>query len=274
MARITDASGHYQYVLTCAGGANVVTGTVAAGFQVNMASTSAVLAPSDTGGQGGVGGISAGLVVISPVEVVHWDLMCSPTNAACPGTNQLPAAFLYNVTAAANLDPNEFFLTRGYVDAASGLLDPQSLEVVAEYGVDLKFGFTVDTSNSATTTPPGAYGVYPLQAYAVDDSSHNSGWATAVFGATTPPNQGWVAATGVGTQSIPEPQRIRSVRARIGIRSQFADRANDISPPTLAGVYMYRYQLLPGTAVAALKYARVRESVTEVTLPNQSRFFW
>jgi hypothetical protein len=37
---------------------------------------------------------------------------------------------------------------------------------------------------------------------------------------------------------------------------------------------MYRYQILPTTSTVALKYARVRESVTEVTLANQSRFFW
>lgn len=275
-ARITDASGHYQYVMTCAGAGNVISGSVAAGFQVNLAVTSTVLAPIDTGGQGGVAGISAGLVTISPLEVVHWDIQAA---------SSLGANYLYGaVGTAATVDPKEFVLTRGYIDASSSTqaIDPGTLEVVAEYAVDLKFGFTVDQSNPTTTTPVGAYAAYPLYAYTVDDSAHNAAWAATgvgvgapgVWGHSMKPNAPWAPATGVGLQGFPEPQRIRSVRARLAIRSPFADRALNITPPTAVGAYMYRYQIVPPASTNLLKYARVRESITEVTLSNQARYFW
>jgi hypothetical protein len=269
MARITDPSGHYQYVTTCStgGASTVIGGSVAAGFQVNLTGVT-VLTPTSTGGQGGIGGISAGLVVISPVEVAHWDLQ--PANAL--GTNYLFGA----IGTAATVDPLEFVLTRGYVDLATGAVDPLTLEVVAEYAVDLKFGFTVDESNAATVTPPGNYGAYPLYAYTVDDSTHNAGWASpGVWGHSAAPGTAWVPAVGTSLQGQPEPQRIRSVRARIGIRSPFGDRSADITPPTAAGNYLYRYQLLPsGPTAPKLNFARVRESITEVTLSNQARYFW
>ncbi len=253
MARVTDDSGRYMYVMTCQG-ANATSMTATAA-SVNLDPSTTILTTAQTGGRGGTGGLAAGRVIISPLQTVSWQIQPAGSIPAA-GTNA------YGATATA--DPNEYVLTRAFVDAKAGapyLPDPNTLEVVSEYAVDLKFAFTVDSSNPLTTKPPGAYplGSSPFQ-FLLLDSNTNATWAPDV--SLSP----YLAPIG--------PQRIRSVRVRTAIRTATADRIADVVPSasTPGQPYLYRY-FIPGT-LNGLQWARVRTGVTEVSLPNQARYYW
>jgi hypothetical protein len=246
MARLTDDTGRYQYLLTCGGAATTSYG--AAGASINLDPGSNILTPGQTGGRGGVGGIDAGRIVISPVEIVHWQIL--QANSA-----SIPASYHFGATATP--DPNEYVLTRQFVDAVTNLPDPATMEVVSEYAVDLKFAFTVDNA-PANLSNPGAYGAYPLLFLQLDNAA-NANWAGSVAAAPFVAGQG--------------PQRIRSVRVRAAIRTAFADRTVNVAPAINTGQpYMYRY-FIPGV-VTGLQWARVRTGVTEASLPNQARAFY
>jgi prepilin-type N-terminal cleavage/methylation domain-containing protein len=253
MARITDDSGHYVYVLTCGGAGTTSWG--AAGAAVSIDPATKILTTADTRGRGGVAGLGAGRVIISPVELVHWQLQAAST-IPIAGSNG------FGVTAPGVANPNEYVLTRQYVDAVANTPDPNTMEVVSEFAVDLKFAFTVD-SQIPPNNPPGGYlpAANPLLPLLLD-SNTNAAWAYDV--SLSPPlSQG--------------PHRIRSVRVRAAIRAQAPDRIVNVTPasPTFATTgqpYMYRYYI-PGPA-GGLLWARVRTGVTEVSLPNQARFFW
>jgi prepilin-type N-terminal cleavage/methylation domain-containing protein len=247
MARLTDDTGHYLFLLTCPGANTTAYG--AAGASVNIAHASQILTTADTNGHGGVGGFAAGRVIISPVEIVHWQIQ--QASLIPPGT------YNFNVTTAFP-DPNEYVLTRTYVDALTNLPDPTTTEVVAEYAVDLKFAFTVD-GQVPVNVPAGTYvaGTNPFIYMRLDDST-NGTWGYDV--SSQPFND-------------KGPHRIRSVRVRAAFRTPFADRTINVQPPPASGgPYMYRY-FIPGTA-NGLQWARVRTGVTEASLPNQSRFYW
>jgi hypothetical protein len=245
MARLTDDTGRYQFLLTCGG--SVTTSLGAAGASVNLDPSVVLLTPAMTAGRGGVGGISAGRIVISPVEIVHWQIMQATA---------VPANYKFGATTTA--DPNEYVLTRQYVDAVTNQPDPATMEVVSEYAVDLKFAFTVD-NGAAALVPQGAFPVNPFLFLQLD-SPLNGAWSSDV--SKTP----FVAGQ-------PGPQRIRSVRVRAAIRTAFADRTVNVTPvPNTGQPYMYRY-FIPGVA-NGLQWARVRTGVTEASLPNQARSFW
>jgi type II secretory pathway pseudopilin PulG len=247
MARLTDDSGHYQYLLTCGGTATTSFG--ATGASINLDPGSKILTPGQTAGHGGVGGLDAGRIVISPVEIVHWQIL-QATSGSIPAN--------YHFGATGTPDPNEYVLTRQYVDAVTNLPDPATMEVVSEYAVDLKFAFTVD-SEPATLSTPGAApnGTNPILLFQLDSPLNGAPWSNSV--ATQP------FLAGVG------PQRIRSVRVRAAIRTAFPDRIVNVQP--LGGLpYMYRY-FIPGVA-NGLQWARVRTGVTEASLPNQARSYF
>jgi hypothetical protein len=249
MARVTDSdTGHYLYVLTCQG-ANATTYN-AGGAAINIDPNSRVLTTADTRGRGGVAGLGAGKVIVSPVEIVHWQILQASAVPAA-GSNG------YGVTAPGSADPNEYVLTRQYVDAISNNPDPNTMEVVSEYAVDLKFAFTVD-SQVPYNNPPGAYVINPLL-YLQLDSITNQAWAYDVSTVIPYSQQG--------------PQRIRSVRVRTAIRTAAADRIVNVTPvPNTGQPYMFRY-FIPGAA-NGLEWARVRTGVTETALPNQARYYW
>ncbi len=278
LLRLTDPTGRYQYLIGAAGGVGVATVYTATSNPptaiVCLAAGSNVLKTSDTGGLGGVAGFGAGWVIVSPVEVVRWDIQTLAA-AALPTTTSTPAAttpYIYGVTTAA--DPLNFLLTRSFLDFSScgtGApcgLDTSTTEIIAEYAVDLKFGVTIDEfPNPACTifpcpiTAPSYTGNY-LTNLTMDSTSTLAGNA-------------WVDQTSATWTKNVGPQRIRDVQARIGIRSQFADRTVNLPPPA-SNSYIYRYQipasLTPGSG--ALAFARVRENTSEINLPNQARFYW
>jgi len=104
-------------------------------------------------------------------------------------------------------------------------------EIVAEYAIDLKFEALV---TPATGTNQTLLAVTPTAGdiYAITSS----------------------AATG-------QPQRVRSLRARLSVRSREADRTSDI-PGATSGRYRIQVSPVPST------FARVRTVQTDIAIPN------
>jgi hypothetical protein len=134
---------------------------------------------------------------------------------------------------------------------------PETSEVVAEYAVDLKLAFSVDSTIQGDA--------YPSITTLAFDDTNNANWASDVSKGTPTANSG--------------PQRIRSVRARLVTRTALADRTVNV-PLTNYGsqTFLYRYCInsVPSCATSdtTLRWARSRTVTTEVALPNQSSDFF
>jgi hypothetical protein len=136
-------------------------------------------------------------------------------------------------------------------------------EIVAEFAVDLKFGIT-----AAQNITPGLNGL-PNQTGIVTlppgDARIATTWAGDV--ATLP--------AGIQPPGTPGPQLIRSVRARLSVRSREADRTGDVAGTgtRMASVALYRFQL-PGGGDSLPRFARVRTLQADVALRNQMGVMW
>jgi hypothetical protein len=129
-------------------------------------------------------------------------------------------------------------------------------EMVAQFAVDLRFSLTVATSVVGGSDPV-------LETVPDDDVSTT--WAGDITG--LPGNTG--------------PERIKSVRVRLSVRSREADRGEDISSATVTDPSVapgfYRIGLgNPAISVAppGAPFARVRHLQADVALNNQMGIFW
>lgn len=262
IVRVLDFSGRSQFFLTCAnpGASQPVAGIY------NSAGTCAPyvyvqgtpLTASQTGGVGGLQGNGVGGFV-NPVMVVRWEIVSSSSSV-----DKEPAQDLNGLsglpTNIATQDPNKYDLMRSYLDQNGNVL-PTSSEIVAEYAVDMDFSFSVDKGITAGTAP--AITTYDFDA----------------TGSTNNTNVAAVVKPSIVTPATPDPQRIRSVRARLVTRTATADRTLNIAT---TAPFLYRYCLNTGgcpstSAAAALvpaQWARARTIVTEVALPNQAQAFY
>jgi prepilin-type N-terminal cleavage/methylation domain-containing protein len=161
-------------------------------------------------------------------------------------------ADLYAAPAGAPLpedDQGRTELVRTELDHLNAVIEGTE-EVVAEYAVDLKFGATVDTSIFNPAEPKHALANYEIG-------------ASQVYTQTAAPG---IAATG--------PERVRSLRVRLAVRSREADRTSTITGPTLpvtsGSAGLYRFKVKEGEE----RYARVRTLQSEVALVNQAWVFW
>jgi len=116
-------------------------------------------------------------------------------------------------------------------------------EVVAEYAVDFNLQITAVTSFLGTD---------PTLAVIPPSSAQFAKFTGATFG---DPNT--------------RPERIRSVRVRLGVRSREGDRASNLPNPTGGG--LFRFDLGTGNADA---FARVRTFQADVFLHNQGDIAW
>lgn len=271
MVRIADNSNppFYQYGLLCAANPVFFSPGTPATAAINLDPATPIGNPSGSTGRCFTKHFDAstGTARIAAVQVVRWDVVPATT---------LPAQYGL-ISTGPTADANNYVLTRQFVDGA-GVVDPATLEAIAEYVVDLKFAFSVDSTRNGLLNPPGAYprgGPNPLIHLAFDDPN-NATWAYDV-GAFAP-----------GAGPTPGPQRIRSVRFRMVTRTALPDRAQAVAgppaavfPPPTVGTspYMYRYCLgttgAPGVCAAnTVTWARARTDITEVALPNQKSLFY
>jgi len=173
------------------------------------------------------------------VNFVRYDVRNLATNAAFKDT-------IYAATGLAT-DAERTELARVELNTAGEEIAGTE-ELVAEYAVDLAFGITVaNTLDNATGTITG------LKTIAADDDDDDIlGWAGDTAGGAIPPNQG--------------PQRVKSVRVRLSVRSREGDREADIAPGPGVAAGFYRIGLgADGTA----PFARVRTMQADIALRNQ-----
>lgn len=176
-------------------------------------------------------------VAIAPIQRVRWGL--GGESAATLGSGR------WDTETDGTDGVNKLNLERQLL-AADGVTPVGPPELVAEYGVDLRLGLTVDNSTSST---PSMLGI-DMEA------------ADSVF-------SDWAKPATEITGSNIGPQRIRSVRYRLAFRTGIADRTSDL--PTAAGKpYISRFCMQTGTGTCT-RYARVRTAMSEVALVNQAK---
>jgi type II secretory pathway pseudopilin PulG len=258
IVRLVDDSGRSQFLVTCGNPAS--TGIDPSGWPyVQVDATRTPLQTAQTTQTiGALNGLGSGRAWLNPVQIVRWEITSSTSNVA-PEPAQFVAA---SVTSTGTDDPNKYDLMRTILDAD---MNPTAVrEIVAEYVVDLRFAFNVDTGPAVQPgTPPSPL----LVVYPFDEPGHSTANAT-------------VGALALGTPTA-QPQRIRSVRLRMATRAAQPDRIAEIDPvPAYQDSYKYRYCVLPqGNACPAppdnvARWARVRTLTTEVALPNQAKNFY
>jgi prepilin-type N-terminal cleavage/methylation domain-containing protein len=229
--RVLDNTGNYHY------GSIAGTGFSASGAVVITLKANPALTWKRPETNCGFGGFSRGTLanVVNTIRYEIRDLKSLDLPQFRP---------LFNTSATAPGDEKRYELVRVELDS-SGAEMPNSLELVAEYAVDLRFGLTVATTTGAdpslTEYPFGDANVYN---YALDV-------------ATNP--------TAVG------PERIRAVRARFTVRSREADRAAPVPPPAGAPPgTMFRYAM----STDGGSYARARSLTADIQLPNLAGVAW
>jgi Tfp pilus assembly protein PilW len=258
LVRLVDDSGRSQFLATCNGATQTATGINGSGFPYVMVDANAtpIQTANATGTVSALSGYAAGRAWINPVQVVRWEI-----TAANATTDPEPQQYV--LASEANdggIDPNKYDLVRTVLDDT--LSATSVSEVVAEYAVDLKFAFDVDTSPSVL---PGTQPSPTLTVYAFGSASNAS-----------------VAAPVSAQPAGGTPQRIRSIRVRLATRAAQPDRTSSIAvAPAYGDTYTYRYCVLPGAGGACPvppdgveRWARVRTLTTEVALPNQAKNFY
>jgi prepilin-type N-terminal cleavage/methylation domain-containing protein len=248
IVRLVDDTGRSQFLVTC-------NETPTAGFAAGNAFVDVdsvltpILTPSNTGTLGGVTAAPSGRAWVNPVQVVHWELTLAGSEPA-----QYQNALGGQSLTPSVVDPAKYDLTRSYVDAASGQVIAASMEVIAEYAVDLGFAFSAETGLNAFQPA--------IVTYAFDNA------AGRLWGGDITP----------GAPAADRPHRIRIVRARVATRAAQADRAVSVGAANVgAQTFLYRYCVDPAgctTPDGTLRWARVRTLTTEVSLPNQSGVFY
>jgi type II secretory pathway pseudopilin PulG len=241
-ARVTDDTGHFQYLPLCAGKAAGVSGSgIAATAWVDLDTTvMALLTSLDTKTNGGASGLGVGKLRVNPVQTVRWEIRPIDTSK----TGDAPYAAL----VSPNNDKYELF--RSFVDVTGTIT--QQAELIAEYAVDLKFAFSADL-----------------------DPLNNQQRNLTVYGMSDGRNKD--IADDV-TQSITaSPQRIRSVHFRVTTRSAVADRQDFIQMPAAnveMPAYPVRMCLLPTCTSGQTGWARLRTLTTEAATPNLAKLFY
>jgi hypothetical protein len=184
------------------------------------------------------------LATINVVNFIHYDIRNLMTDAQT-ALGKSTYASLYTNSAGALGEDTRTELVRVEQDI-TGTPVPGTEEVVAEYAVDLNLQLTAVTQVVGPVDPQ-------LTVITKDDPS---------FPAYTGPT--------FGTGNTPE--RIRSVRVRLGVRSREGDRASTIASG--AGSGLFRFNLGSGGAGTDDGFARVRTFQADVALRNQADILW
>jgi len=242
MARVTDDTGHFQYIPLCAGKAAGVSGSgIAATAYVDLDTTvMPLLTAEQTKTNGGASGLGVGRLRVNPVQVVRWEIRPIDTSK----TGDAPYAAL----ASAAGDKYELF--RSFVDVTGTVT--QQTELIAEYAVDLKFAFSADLDPVANTART-------LTVYGFSDARNKD------------------IADDVTQNVAAQPQRIRSVHFRLTTRSAIADRQETYSvDPANAqqAAYPTRYCVLTACTSGQTGWARLRSITTEVATSNLAKLFF
>jgi prepilin-type N-terminal cleavage/methylation domain-containing protein len=236
MLRILDGTGHYEF-----GAIESYAINSAGQMVVNLKATPAITfrRPATACGVEGLG-------VGMQANVVNWiryeirDLQKAPPAGYKP---------LFATSATAPGDQTRRELVRVELDY-DGKEMSDSIELVAEYAIDLKFGLTVISGFKNTTNADPALAQYPIG---------------------DPKNYEYTYEVSSGSPvNDKAPHRVRGVRARLAVRSREGDRAASIPPPSSAPPgSLFRYGI-PGDG----GFARARTLVADISLPNLASITW
>jgi hypothetical protein len=236
MLRILDGTGRYEF------GAIESYALNAAGQMVINLKASPAITFRRPGTACGVEGLGVGM----QANVVNWiryeirDLQKNPPLAYKP---------LYAASATAPGDQTRRELVRVELDH-DGKEMADSLELVAEYAVDLKFGLTVISGFKTSANADPNIAQFPIG----DPKNYEYTYEPS---SSSPIND-------------KAPHRIRSVRTRLAVRSREADRVANVPAPTTAPAgAIFRYAI-PGTT----GFARARTLVADISLPNLASIAW
>jgi hypothetical protein len=236
MLRILDGTGRYEF-----GAIESYAINAAGQMVVNLKATPAI-AFRRPGTTCGVVGLGVGM----QANVVNWiryeirDVQKSP-----------PPAYkaLYAASATAPGDGSRRELVRVELDY-DGKEMTDSLELIAEYAVDLKFGLTVISGFKTTANVDPVLAQFPI------GDARNYEYTYEVS-----------SSSPLGDRA---PHRVRSVRARLAVRSREADRSANVQAPSTAPPgTIFRYGL-PGDG----GFARARALVADISLPNLASLTW
>jgi prepilin-type N-terminal cleavage/methylation domain-containing protein len=235
--RILDQEGRFGY--------GVITGMTDVGDTVTISlSANPALPTREAVGVCGCEGFCTGALV-NPVARVLYDLRAIDT-VAYPqylGLYQ-KAGHAESVYHKGTPEPARTELVRVELDAQNAEI-ATSLEIIAEYAVDLKFGATVEVPQNPAAPVP-VLQRYPIgnpNVYAASDS---------------------LAAGGT-------PEDIRAVQVRISTRTAEADRERGIpGAATDGGLLRYNLGINDNSGNPA-HWARMRTLITDVQLHNQAR---
>jgi hypothetical protein len=201
-----------------------------------------------SGAQGGCGvniiGSGAGEGTINVVNFIHYDLRNLSTGAQTVA-GQSNYASLYSASAAGPGEAQRTELVRVEQDVNGAPIEGTE-EIVAEYAVDLGFQITAVTGILGCCDPTVSF--VPATA-----ASFNS-FTGAVFGTAN------------------QPELIRTVRVRLGVRSRESDRSADVAADTAAPATQGLFRFNLGTATEP--FARVRTFQADVALNNQMDVLW
>lgn len=241
--RVSDSSAtHFQFATICGAAGSI--GIEAAqpppagtGLPRPYVDTAHALMTQDLG----IGGITPGQgagsnVVVNPVQTVRWEI--SQRSKFGDATTQNKGKLL-DTNGVEALSTARFELLRTWVPydvAPFGNVAtncPNCVELMGEFAIDLKFGFS-------TVTPAGVATTYALD----DDLTNPTPNTIAPFN------------NNAGT-----PQQIRSISFKLGTRAAMSDRDNTIGGANPGFLYRYR--------INATEVTRARETMEEVFLQNQ-----
>lgn len=280
MVRIVDGAGNHNYAMsggvgTDGNGNPYVTITANPGLVI---STGGGVTDAGVGGACGVSatGTSSNNQTINPVSWIRYDVrdLSNPGTLAGYGTVTGLQA-LYDAGGVYSTDAFKRDLIRVELASASNAAGTASttslseiaasLEVVAENAVDLRVGITYVASTNAGTAAGNS------TAYDITLASSNTGNANVGVVAGAPPSGAAPAQTSVcnSTSTAARPHCLRSLRVRVGIRAREFDRVTGVSGFADAGLGVLRV----GQPDAST-YARVRNFVADVQLPNLAGVTW
>ena len=187
---------------------------------------------------------------INVVNLVQYDLRNLNNNSNLGGQNQAYAP-LYGDPATAAWDADRTELVRVELDT-SGTPIAGTEELIAEYAVDFELGITVVNGVVLNGTDPDLFAFAPGDAQI----------------------ENWAGDSTLIGNPLQGPQRVRTVRLRLSVRSREPDRQAPIvgAPTTLVAPGLYRIAL--GGNGTGAPYARVRTLQAEVALHNQVGHLW
>jgi len=242
--RLVDSAGgeHYGTISSTVGGDEPA---------VILSSTPPLRFRAGTGSRCGIRGFETGALA-NVVNFIRYEIRDIRNATTYPNFAQA-----ISDTAAvqtATLDATRRDLIRVELDVDGNEL-ADTLELIAEYAVDLRFGLTV-MSNASTSAkvadPQLTTFLSNLPATPNTNNAAITNWAGLPSGLNA----------NVG------PEFIRSVRLRFSVRSREPDRDTNIIPSDTVAPGLYRIGL--GTDGKA-PYARVRTMQADIALRNQTR---